>query len=249
MALECAAENAARCPRHLSALRCRGVAVKPEAPFDDRESLIEHQLQRPRVALGVPGSGGGCECPNKRRGDHLDLERVGVAAGSAGDGISDELGELVDQLHHRGLKVRVFERVVDLAADELLIPVEERGHHGGDRAPYGLNRRVRCELLLDGAWLWTALALTLRTPTLSRSSDSSCSPRSPSPATPSRIPAPCRRGCCSAVQANPISHLIEAERGLMHGQTPDGQIAWVLVASAVLLAVFAPLTAHLYRRG
>ncbi len=53
----------------------------------------------------------------------------------------------------------------------------------------------------------------------------------------------------SAVRANPISHLIDAERGLMQGHTPTGQIIWVLTASAVLLAVFAPATAHLYRKG
>jgi hypothetical protein len=35
----------------------------------------------------------------------------------------------------------------------------------------------------------------------------------------------------------------------MQSQTPTGQIAWVLVASAVLLTVFAHFTAHLYRRG
>jgi ABC-2 type transport system permease protein len=53
----------------------------------------------------------------------------------------------------------------------------------------------------------------------------------------------------SAVQANPISHLIDAERGLMQGHAPVGQIVWVLVASAALLAVFAPATTYLYRRG
>jgi hypothetical protein len=35
----------------------------------------------------------------------------------------------------------------------------------------------------------------------------------------------------------------------MQGHTPTGQILWVLTASAVLLAVFAPATAHLYRKG
>ncbi len=99
------------------------------------------------------------------------------------------------------------------------------------------------------SWVWTALALTLRTPTsvqvvgllvlfpLTFASNAFVDPHT--------MPAWVR----SAVQANPISHLIEADRGLMQGQTPTGQIAWVLAASAVLFTVFAPLTAYLYRRG
>ena len=50
------------------------------------------------------------------------------------------------------------------------------------------------------------------------------------------------------VDANPISHLVTAERHLMAGTATAGQISWVLVASAGLLAVFAPLTMRLYRR-
>ena len=49
------------------------------------------------------------------------------------------------------------------------------------------------------------------------------------------------------VDLNPISHLVTAERGLMNGTATAGQIIWVLAASAVLTAVFAPLTMRLYR--
>jgi daunorubicin/doxorubicin transport system permease protein len=49
------------------------------------------------------------------------------------------------------------------------------------------------------------------------------------------------------VDINPISHLVTAERGLMNGTATAGQIIWVLAASAVLTAVFAPLTMRLYR--
>ena len=99
------------------------------------------------------------------------------------------------------------------------------------------------------SWLWTTLALILRTPTsvqviglvvlfpLTFASNAFVDPHT--------MPSWVR----SAVQANPISHLIDAERGLMQGHTPVGQIVWVLVASAALLAVFAPATAYLYRRG
>jgi ABC-2 type transport system permease protein len=50
------------------------------------------------------------------------------------------------------------------------------------------------------------------------------------------------------VKINPVSHLVTAERALMHGQAPAGQVAWVLLASAALVAVFAPVTVHLYGR-
>jgi ABC-2 type transport system permease protein len=50
------------------------------------------------------------------------------------------------------------------------------------------------------------------------------------------------------VKINPVSHLVTAERALMHGQDPAGQVAWVLLASAALVAVFAPVTVHLYGR-
>jgi ABC-2 type transport system permease protein len=49
------------------------------------------------------------------------------------------------------------------------------------------------------------------------------------------------------VGANPITHLVAATRGLMHGTVAAGQIGWVLLMSGVLIAVFAPLTMYLYR--
>jgi ABC-2 type transport system permease protein len=50
------------------------------------------------------------------------------------------------------------------------------------------------------------------------------------------------------VDINPISHLVTAERGLMLGTAAAAEVGWVLVASAALTGVFAPLTMHLYRR-
>jgi ABC-type multidrug transport system permease subunit len=50
------------------------------------------------------------------------------------------------------------------------------------------------------------------------------------------------------VRINPVSHLVTAERGLLAGHPVTGQIAWVLLAAAALLAVFAPLTGYLYTR-
>jgi len=50
------------------------------------------------------------------------------------------------------------------------------------------------------------------------------------------------------VTANPVSHLVTAERSLRYGHPPARQIALVFAASAVLMAVFAPVTAWLYGR-
>jgi daunorubicin/doxorubicin transport system permease protein len=51
------------------------------------------------------------------------------------------------------------------------------------------------------------------------------------------------------VNANPVSHLVDAERALMNGTGTAGQVGWVLLASAGLVAVFGPLTMLLYRKG
>ena len=50
------------------------------------------------------------------------------------------------------------------------------------------------------------------------------------------------------VNVNPISHLVTAARGLMHGTVTTAQVGWVLLACAVLVVVFAPLTMRLYGR-
>ncbi|WP_059009902.1 ABC transporter permease [Streptomyces specialis] len=50
------------------------------------------------------------------------------------------------------------------------------------------------------------------------------------------------------VDVNPVTHLVAAARGMMDGSTDVGEIGWVLVASAVLVAVFGTLTMRLYNR-
>jgi ABC-2 type transport system permease protein len=47
---------------------------------------------------------------------------------------------------------------------------------------------------------------------------------------------------------NPITHLADAERGLMAGTASGTQALWVIAAAAVLIAIFAPLTTALYQR-
>ena len=49
------------------------------------------------------------------------------------------------------------------------------------------------------------------------------------------------------VEVNPISILVTATRGLMEGNAEGGDIAIVLLTAAALTAIFAPLTARLYR--
>jgi daunorubicin/doxorubicin transport system permease protein len=49
---------------------------------------------------------------------------------------------------------------------------------------------------------------------------------------------------------NPVSRLVTATRGFMEGEWMAGEIMWVLGYTAVLIAIFGPLTMRLYtRRG
>lgn len=49
------------------------------------------------------------------------------------------------------------------------------------------------------------------------------------------------------VEWNPISLLVTAIRGLMHGSATIQDIGWVLLVSLLLTTVFAPLTMYLFR--
>ncbi|MQA86320.1 MAG: ABC transporter permease [Streptosporangiales bacterium] len=97
------------------------------------------------------------------------------------------------------------------------------------------------------AWVWAAVGLVVRTP----NSVMGVSMMILFPLTfgsnvfvdPKTMP-----GWLEAfVGVNPITHLVAAVRGLMSGTVPATRIGWVLVACAVLVAVFAPLTMRLYR--
>ncbi len=98
------------------------------------------------------------------------------------------------------------------------------------------------------SWAWTALGLVLRTPNAVMSLGFVLL----FPLTflsnifvePDTMPS----GLRAFAQFNPISHLVTAARGLMEGDATAGELLYVLAASALLTAVFAPLTTWLYRR-
>jgi ABC-2 type transport system permease protein len=52
----------------------------------------------------------------------------------------------------------------------------------------------------------------------------------------------------SVVAANPVTHLADASRGLMHGGAALADIGRVLLASAIITAIFAPIAMRMYYR-
>ncbi len=52
----------------------------------------------------------------------------------------------------------------------------------------------------------------------------------------------------AVVGRNPVTHLANASRGLMHGQPVGADVAWVLVASALIVAVASPIAMRMYRK-
>lgn len=52
----------------------------------------------------------------------------------------------------------------------------------------------------------------------------------------------------TAVRLNPVTHLADASRKLMHGEPAAGDVLWVFIASAVILAVASPIAMKLYRK-
>ena len=96
-------------------------------------------------------------------------------------------------------------------------------------------------------WVWTALGLVMRSPRAIMSIGLTVL----FPLTfasnvfvePTTMPA----WLHTFVDANPISHLVTAVRGLMAGHATVGQVVWVLASGAALTAVFGPLTMWLYR--
>ena len=52
----------------------------------------------------------------------------------------------------------------------------------------------------------------------------------------------------AVVRHNPVTHLANASRGLMHGRPDGADVLWTLVASAVLVLVASPIAVRMYRK-
>lgn len=98
------------------------------------------------------------------------------------------------------------------------------------------------------SWVWTSLALVARTPsTVMNAGMLILFPitfASNAFVDPGTMPDWLQ----TFVELNPVSHLVTAVRGLMQGEEASADLVWVLAASGVLTAVFAPLTMWLYGR-
>jgi daunorubicin/doxorubicin transport system permease protein len=118
-----------------------------------------------------------------------------------------------------------------------------------DGGPVGVVAAVALLLLFSFSlsWVWTVLGLRMQTPeAVMQASMTVMFPltfASNVYVDPDTMP-----GWVQAfVNQNPITHLTSAARGLMHGTTGYwDQIGWVLLWSAALVAIFAPLTMRLY---
>lgn len=118
-----------------------------------------------------------------------------------------------------------------------------------DGGPSGVLLSVALVLVFafSLSWVWTALGLIARTPTmvvwqgtlilslLTFASNIFVDPET----------MPGWLG--TAVGFNPITHLVTATRGQMAGTATAAEIGAVFAACAVLIVVFAPLTMHVYR--
>ena len=96
------------------------------------------------------------------------------------------------------------------------------------------------------SWVWSAIGMKMQTPeTVMQMSMTVLFPLTFA----SNVfvdPATMPGWLQAIVKANPISHLTTASRELMHGTMDSSAILYVLLWSAGLVAVFAPLTMRLY---
>jgi ABC-2 type transport system permease protein len=97
-------------------------------------------------------------------------------------------------------------------------------------------------------WLFYCIGLLMRSPTaVSNASYTALFPLifiSNVFVDPETMPAWVR----AVADVNPVTHLVTATRGLMDGTATAGDIGLVLAGSAILTAVFAPLTVRMYHR-
>ena len=125
----------------------------------------------------------------------------------------------------------------------LLMGYRPHGGVGGVLAAVGLV----LVFAFGMGWIWTALGLVMRSPRAIMSIGLTVLFPLTFASNVFVAPATMPPWLHSFVDVNPISHLVTAERGLMNGTATAAQIIWVLAASVLLTAVFAPLTMRLYR--
>lgn len=117
-----------------------------------------------------------------------------------------------------------------------------------DNGPIGVILAVALLLVFSFSlsWVWTAIGLKMPTPeAVMQVSMTVLFPLTFA----SNVfvdPATMPGWVQSFVNNNPITHLAAAARGLMHGGADAGDIGWVFLWSALLVAVFAPLSMRLY---
>jgi ABC-2 type transport system permease protein len=99
------------------------------------------------------------------------------------------------------------------------------------------------------SWIWTALAFVLKTPdSLLNIAMLLLQPLaflSNIFVDPATMPGWLR----AFVDINPVTHVVTAVRGLMHGTVTGAQIGWLLLACAILLLIFAPLTMRVQNKN
>jgi ABC-2 type transport system permease protein len=117
-----------------------------------------------------------------------------------------------------------------------------------DGGPIGVVTAVALLLVFafSLSWIWTAIGLKMQTPeSVMQMAMTVLFPLTFASnvfVDPDTMP-----GWVQAfVRNNPITHLSTAARGLMHGDVASDAVVWVLLWSAALIAVFAPLTMRLY---
>lgn len=98
------------------------------------------------------------------------------------------------------------------------------------------------------SWIWTALALVLRSPTAVNSAGLLIMFPLAFVSNVFVDPETMPDWLHTFIDINPVTHLVTAARSLMHGAPAGSEVGWMLVACAVLVTVFAPLTMWLYQR-
>jgi ABC-2 type transport system permease protein len=96
-------------------------------------------------------------------------------------------------------------------------------------------------------WIWTALALVLRTPTAVNSAGLMIIFPLAFVSNVFVDPATMPDWLQTFIDVNPVSHLVTAARSLIDGTPAGSEVVWVLVVCVALIALFAPLTMWLYQ--